>query len=651
MANFEEDAESVILQMDALMNGRSSVKFCQSDLMSIRFDLSVVYGIPVDRMLDSDTFRAAVCRSAMLSPRISYIENAERFCGYPVKDDSFSEQQFDGVFNLSLSAIDQNLRETTGIGVIDTYGGERLVTFITVFPRLYYRGDRSYLIEYIDTTGNSAMMEFLGGLFRYCVALEMKASGLKPPTVSSIITAEMRRIVQRIHASGDVVERWQSPKYLEAKCFDESGRKGILFILAGGDAVQPGESFFDDMRRYSMVENREDTPYVPAYSRMPEYSMMSDAELASYLHWRTELGEGRFSTTDTGYVWLYLCELINSEEDPEIVYGKISDLFHAYDGSMLRKRDSDFFSLDYDPLIAHALADYALLKGLELPEDRMFSCTVTANDTMLRMIGGEDVQISKEAALSFANYPVRLGRNIDGDVLDIVRDLLRTIESALLPEGIIGQCGIHEIVAKVAVFSDIPLETGPKECSVVYHDFLNSKVFEISYRNMIREVIESVRYYHFTGKVPQKRIRVFGVDIAHMEDIVDGHFASITEEKPVPKVVEKVVLDRKAIASAQKDLQSISELIGTEQEEVTEQHETKFEQTVSEGWTGFAESLTEEEHDKLMSLMNSEQPIMDVKVEDSINSKAMAALGDTVIESGCIVSDYLEELKEALSKH
>lgn len=85
------------------------------------------------------------------------------------------------------------------------------------------------------------------------------------------------------------------------------------------------------MIRYSKEECRGKKDYVPSEYYEPEYRCLSDDSLEYYLYWRQCAREGKYGTTDEGYLWLYECELINAYDDVEYVLDQLSGLSRAYD--------------------------------------------------------------------------------------------------------------------------------------------------------------------------------------------------------------------------------------------------------------------------------------------------------------------------------
>ena len=74
-------------------------------------------------------------------------------------------------------------------------------------------------------------------------------------------------------------------------------------------------------------------------------------------------------------------------------------------------------------------------------------------------------------------------------------------------------------------------------------------------------------------------------------------------------------------------------------------------------WSSFVSALTEDESELLSAILCGKgakgiltrMGLTMVKAEDAINGKSLDHVGDTVMEGGVIVEEYLDDLKEALS--
>ena len=69
--------------------------------------------------------------------------------------------------------------------------------------------------------------------------------------------------------------------------------------------------------------------------------------------------------------------------------------------------------------------------------------------------------------------------------------------------------------------------------------------------------------------------------------------------------------------------------------------------TSEDPWSAFVSSLTDDEKGHLSSIIRG-SPKADVRMDDSINAKAMNSIGDTVMEVGSVIEDYRSELERVI---
>jgi hypothetical protein len=154
---------------------------------------------------------------------------------------------------------------------------------------------------------------------------------------------------------------------------------------------------------------------------------------------------------------------------------------------------------------------------------------------------------------------------------------------------------------------------------------------------------ESVEWMRMTkGRKEENRTFLFeGIDCGRiLESCVSRRMSSGTVRS-----YEK--LDLEAIARAERDLDEVTRIMATGEEP---EEEAPAEETSEEpgGWDSFAESLTEAEAEYLRSALGNRLKKKDGSIEDSVNGKALDAIGDTVLEGGSIVEDYREDLEGIL---
>lgn len=119
--------------------------------------------------------------------------------------------------------------------------------------------------------------------------------------------------------------------------------------------------FCRDAARYLSAEV-EETPYVPFFSYVPQYSQMRRDQLRYYLYWRSELRRGNAIRTDDSYLYLYIYEIINTaghETPAEEGLAMLYRLFFAFGRENARLAR----------LLSEWIVDYSLIFRLGVPEE------------------------------------------------------------------------------------------------------------------------------------------------------------------------------------------------------------------------------------------------------------------------------------------
>ena len=78
--------------------------------------------------------------------------------------------------------------------------------------------------------------------------------------------------------------------------------------------------------------------------------------------------------------------------------------------------------------------------------------------------------------------------------------------------------------------------------------------------------------------------------------------------------------------------------------------ETVISESISEDtdpWSSLASSLTDRESDYLRGCLKGSVKV-DIRLEDSINAKAMDSIEDTLVSDGTVFDDYTGDLGKAL---
>ncbi len=156
----------------------------------------------------------------------------------------------------------------------------------------------------------------------------------------------------------------------------------------------------------------EECAAVSFFSYMPQYSQLSEAQLAYYLWWRTSFRRGEAIDADYSYLLLYLYEIINLGDaiDPKTGQENMLRLWLSYRARYPR----------LDAVLREWLCDYSLLYRLpppKLPEAmlRALLTDCTLKEFYVSAVSGEEMC---DAVLYFcSNYDYKKSKFYQGDAI------------------------------------------------------------------------------------------------------------------------------------------------------------------------------------------------------------------------------------------
>jgi len=115
----------------------------------------------------------------------------------------------------------------------------------------------------------------------------------------------------------------------------------------------------------------------------------------------------------------------------------------------------------------------------------------------------------------------------------------------------------------------------------------------------------------------------------------------------------KVSIDMTAVVRAEDDLRSVTAMMATEDAEEPEEEAPALTGSAraDDPWTALSAMLDEDERGYLSSALEGNGRRYGPKasrLEDSINGKAIDAMGDSIVEDGAVVPDYIDDVRRML---
>jgi len=512
-----------------------------------------------------------------------------------------------GAFNSAIHDLDQLLISEEGRGFAEVYGSG-----IRTFRRRLF-ADRPFM------NGRTVVIEVpaldIGGRFGDAVrAVCDLVAGKKPK--DGVLPAYFV-------PSGEPAE----PEFRSSHVYRvRESPYGRMRMFFGSEPIPNG--FRKEMEKHWEEYSNKPCEYIPSGTSRALYSGMDASQYAYFRYWKNEVREGRYPETDNGYVWLFANEQISDFRNRQEVYRRLCGMCQAYEST--------------EHGLLHRLCfEYAVLFNLPV----RFATTAhdeSAAAVLMEAVRGGSAEVLPYCFITAADAPVPWARAFDDGCCRIACEALKEISRRLKIAGssLEGIGGLKTSLRKIGIFggTGIGHSLGPfawADLPVIESDGR----FEELLRFLISETSE--RVHRKKGNDRNKEGFILeGIDCGKIVE------ECISRRRSSGTVGSYERLDLDAIAKAENDLEEVTRIMSTE-EETEEETPAETAPGSAEGWFGFFSSLTEEEGNYLRSALKG-RPGHDGSVEDSINGKALDAIGDTVIEGGEIVEDYRSDLEEGL---
>ena len=610
--------------------------------------------------------RRLMLLSEMFSPPIDRIDidTLIRLAGKP---EVYYEDMkvLEDLMNITLLRLDRRLTLDTGMGIAETYGKER-TDDLKLYKGLKYLGENSdYTITYLDL-GSKEFKMFVYGLLRYCEQILFKLDNIRGPPAPSTFSGSMRRVADSAlndlldgkaddirgpkERRGTVRNGISAKERMLIDLGKEMGfedpysdeppleKQGEMRIDLGSRSRMVSRSFKDDLKENRDATTDVDYPYIPSGFTNPDFRSFSEEQRGFYLRWRQDVRNGIYGDTDSGYVWLLLCELINSESD---VIGNLEIMR----GMGLAYEQDD----DNRPLIRQTYLEYAIVNGINTIDPSVRRNRISMSMAVTALLDRDMDTISDpETLLITAGIKHKTLRgDFDSDCTGIVCDVLKRIDAMTINDGgLFGICNLTMFPQNIRPFTRLKFYGKQPKQVYEFVDYGSNAPFIRGLYELCKCVINHVRKHR--GRSAQTEpFKGFGGDYTGVVlAAVEQWFNP--EQKVVSDRYGDITLDRKAVDDAESDLRSVTEMMSSESEEEESPivpDITRLE--ADDQWSSFVSSLSQSEK-KLLELLLQGTRTYDIRMVDSINAKAMDTVGDTVIEEDSLIEDYREDLRSAL---
>lgn len=416
------------------------------------------------------------------------------------------------------------------------------------------------------------------------------------------------------------------------------------------------DSLRASIRIHRGQSGRRDVPYVPSDHWCASYDEMTHEQLEYYLSWRADALNGVYRDTDRGYLWLFLCEAVDSENDPNRRLSVLNGVLRAYGGS----------SDSIKGLITRTAQDYAIATGQDPPWDG------SERDQLLLLWVKLDIvpigRIPVEMALPYADPSVASYMKNPSDYDAAFNIALKALSSNIYDRTgkSLAECmtGRTKTVYR-KLFPGLSSDWG--SCSMTICDIRptngGGRILTAALKAAIRavNVPQGLRAPRRPTGLIRKRCLL----------IMESELMAWTERQERARRIERIrreaasiVLDRALVTDAETDLAAVRDMMGTEDEEPPEpEHASEVppapaEATETTPWDDLGNSLDEGQRGYLAASLDGrgEEFARDagttaVRFEDDINAAAMDTVGDQIIEDGNVFDEYADDVRRILAAH
>ena len=671
--NSDMDPKEGMRELRLLFDNTRMHGMPQTDIASIMFDYAVVHDLDLPIMwMGKGSVRSFMVTSEIMSFPTRRIgkELVWYLSGGPkVHADGVDNIRHITLFNDSLTAIDRFLMENTGKGIAKTYSEGMTTELYKVFLYLPYGKDKDYQITYEKLRTDGVFGEFMLGLFSYTRKLLCKEIGEKGPSTPSSFNKEFRAIVDRIMTEGPeeyerVPKEWRGTtrvsmsskeralvdmgNKLEAQYGTAEKPKPILNIDPDAAKQHVSPHLKTDIERNWNVEIKERQEYIPSGFINPDYRSFSEPQRKFYVYWRGQTRMGNYGETDWGYLWLYLCELINVKEEPDEVLDQLYNLHNAYGGA------------DEENLTGKTCFEYSIVHKLPIPEPSIYESNITACLSVEQFLKGMDAKLDKNLILFLSGINDKtMTREFDDDCVGITCKVILEAQAQKQSEGtsIEEFCDAEKVPTVMTVFDGLKYFKEIRKARFSYRNYIYNAAFDDSLKEIAKNVFSAVRMKRTGKPVKVSKFTAFGMDC---KDILSRSVSAWYEEKEIAEIKERasnLKLDRDAVTGAQEALRDVTRMMKTEEDETpSEPVEKPIEVKEASGsWSGLIQAMDDSQRGYLKAVLEGkgksylkENGLIMTRMEDSINGLSMDSIGDNIIENGEIFEEYLADLKACL---
>lgn len=551
------------------------------------------------------------------------------------------------IVDISLRRLNLML-ENNGSSLFDKYSSSNLENVYDLYRNYRLLRDNRVAVDSPGLFHNNDFRTLVKNMTRYAASLVRGMRGSdRPGELSDIVREIMDGCYDDLEDDG--------PEYRPQKAVTKAVPVPRSYIARGlHSSIKEDIHQHGDNRVNVMIErnrkvlplsasksvhnwkNDSDEPaiYVQSGFINPSYDTFNSRQMDYYMYWRTQIRNGKFLETDDGYIRFFIAEIISCSEDPFEAVRIMRSLSEVYNEPNLAR------------FITTAILEYSLVFGIPVDDVRGASESILNGVAYLCMIRAPMGDMPAEVLASLSGLDRRVIDDLGEEGLKAINESLRKIEKERLALG---------IPTTLELFN---VQRGPQSAFYTIKRDFPVSLYNSSYQALSLKKGAPLRTYisntirlveTFVRKINGKKVTVKMPKyhgkrtLRIIESCVLSAFGIETEKR--------IRLDPEAVKNAQGDLEAVTDLMITEG---TEDEETVEEEVQTTGWEALASMLDENQKEYLSKALDSGRGCAEIarksnmtvsKMEDSINTLSMDAVGDTIVENQTVVEDYFEEVR------
>lgn len=543
------------------------------------------------------------------------------------------------LFVSALPHVDTAFREKTGAGIAERFsiGTETAVQKLFIDDGEVPMNLREPLAAVEYTAVGEQFRFFLRAMYRYCARISVATKD--EVSVSSCFASYLRKTVDKVF-KGELPKAGYPQK---PSCPSVRVLTTTPFIMSskGFPVGTVSPRFRQNLERYRDVPSPGPRTYVPSKSLHPTLTNVPIEVVEYYLCWRDGCRRGLYGLTDAGYLWLYLCELINVWEDKDAALMQLSGLARAY-GAYGRETSGK----SWPGIIGKTYYDFALMNYRRIPDPAVFPCRVSACDMVDAIIQGDDVPVCAADFMHLIDtYQLYMDLRWNEDLFDddcakiLAKVLYRVYKTG--SRNILSAFNASNKPVKDTAFGNVRYYHWPTQWSKVpqrkFRDYFSSYL-----SSELELLMAAVAKAHLGMK--QRDVSFAGVSV---QNIVLEETALFFANKRVA-VRRAIDIDADLVAKADADLEDVVRMM-VPTETVGEYGTQPLQDTVrpTGQWSDLSTRLNKTQKEYLRSALSGKS-VKDARIEKAVNAVALETIGDIIVEDGSVPEEYTGDLRNCL---